>query len=78
MSPIGVMSLIAVSVAKVDTLQQTFKGLAEYIGVYTAGVLIFQLIIIPGLYFVVKRKNPAKFLLTVVRPMMVVLAPPAS
>ncbi|KAJ8298808.1 LOW QUALITY PROTEIN: hypothetical protein KUTeg_022868 [Tegillarca granosa] len=78
MSPIGVMSLIAVSIAKVDTLQQTFKILAEYIGVYTAGVLIYQLIIIPGLYFVVTRKNPAKFLLSVVRPMMVVLAPPAS
>ena len=40
-----------------------FRALAVFIGTVTAGLAIHGLIILPGTYLVIVRKNPFKFAL---------------
>lgn len=77
-TPVGVASLIASSVAKASNLESTFVSLAMFVLVITLVVLFIILILVPGLFFIVIRKNPFVFLYTAIRPMMSGFAPPSS
>lgn len=77
-TPVGVASLIAASVAKADNLESTFVSLAMFVLMLTLVVVFIILILVPGLYFIITRKNPFVFLYTAIRPMMSGFAPPSS
>ena len=77
-TPVGVASLIASSVAKASNLESTFVSLAMFVLVITLVVLFIIMILVPGLFFIVIRKNPFVFLYTAIRPMMSGFAPPSS
>ncbi|KAJ8298790.1 hypothetical protein KUTeg_022850 [Tegillarca granosa] len=77
-TPIGVASLIASSIAQIKDIDTTFKSLGVFVGGYTLGIAIHQLLVIPVLWLIVMRTNPFKFLLTAFRPWITVFAPPSS
>ncbi|XP_069132413.1 excitatory amino acid transporter-like [Argopecten irradians] len=69
-TPVGVASLISVSIVRVESIEATFRSLGLFILYYTIGILVQYFVIIPIVYFIIVRKNPLKFLLTAVRPWM--------
>ncbi|XP_060068253.1 excitatory amino acid transporter-like [Ylistrum balloti] len=77
-TPVGVASLICVSVLRVESLEDTFRSLGMYLITFTVGNLIQQLLLIPSIYFLAIRKNPFTFLLSTARPWMAVFGPPSS
>ncbi|XP_033752393.1 excitatory amino acid transporter-like [Pecten maximus] len=77
-TPIGVASMISVSVLRVENLEETFKSLGMFLLTFTIGNLIQQLLLVPAVYFLVVRKNPFSFLLSTARPCMTVFGPPSS
>ncbi|XP_064596701.1 excitatory amino acid transporter 2-like [Liolophura sinensis] len=64
-TPIGVASLIMVSILNVDDLQTRFLQLGLLILTVTVGVLFQQLVFIPLLYFLCFFSNPLRFLVNV-------------
>ncbi|XP_064596700.1 excitatory amino acid transporter 2-like [Liolophura sinensis] len=64
-TPIGVASLIMVSILKVDDLQTRFLQLGLLVLVVTVGVLFQQIVFIPLLYFLCFFSNPLRFLVNV-------------
>ncbi|XP_033752395.1 excitatory amino acid transporter-like [Pecten maximus] len=69
-TPVGVASLICVSIVQVESIEDTFRSLGMFILYYTIGILVQHFVLIPVVYFVIIRKNPFKFLLTAIRPWM--------
>ncbi|XP_050403240.2 excitatory amino acid transporter [Patella vulgata] len=77
-TPIGVASLIAVSIAAANQLEETFASLGYFVLTVTTGVVIHQLVFIPILYLVFMRKNPFRFIGTLAKPWLTGFAPPSS
>lgn len=73
-TPIGITSLIAVSIANMTTIGSVFEQLGMFVVTVTLGIVIQQLIILPLLLFVFTRRNPYLFLITIARPWMMGLA----
>ena len=59
--PIGVASLIAGTIYRIDDLHETFEKLAWFIITVLIGLIIHFTITLPSLYTAVCRKNPFKF-----------------
>ncbi|XP_021353115.1 excitatory amino acid transporter-like [Mizuhopecten yessoensis] len=77
-TPVGVASLICVSIIRVENLEDTFRSLGMFLLTFTVGNLLQQLLLIPSIYFLALRKNPFTFLLSTARPWMTVFGPPSS
>ncbi|XP_033761093.1 excitatory amino acid transporter-like [Pecten maximus] len=73
-TPLGVLSLIAVSTATVKDLDQNFRALGKLVGLVVIGIIIHQFIIMPIIFFVTTRRNPYKFALHIIKAWMIVFA----
>ncbi|KAK7090285.1 hypothetical protein V1264_010100 [Littorina saxatilis] len=67
-SPVGVASLIAKAIANIDDLGDSFSKLGMFVMVVVVGIVIFQLGVLSLLLFVITRRNPFLFHLTILRP----------
>ncbi|KAK3102645.1 hypothetical protein FSP39_012842 [Pinctada imbricata] len=77
LTPIGVASMIAASVARLANIGKTFQDLGLYILAHTVGNLFHTLLIIPSLYVVFFRRSPVKFLGSALRSLVAAFAPPS-
>lgn len=73
-TPVGVISLIAVSIAGIADVQNVFAQLGMFILTVTVGIVVQQLLLMPLIFFVFTRKNPYAFLLSIARPWMIAFA----
>ncbi|XP_054706096.1 excitatory amino acid transporter-like [Uloborus diversus] len=60
-SPIGIMSLIVGKIMSIADLALTAQQLGMYMLTVIIGLLIHGVITLPGLYFLITRKNPLTF-----------------
>ncbi|KAH9491817.1 hypothetical protein Btru_029579 [Bulinus truncatus] len=77
-TPLGVLSLIAKSIAAVDDIAEVFRILGLLVGAVLVGLAIHLLIILPAVYFLIIRKNPYLFLIRCVKPFIVAFAATAT
>ncbi|KAL4220033.1 Excitatory amino acid transporter 2 [Mactra antiquata] len=70
-TPIGVVSLIAVSVAGIGNIEDVFAHLGLFIAAITVGILLQQLLFMSAIFFGITRKNPYKYLLSIMKPWMI-------
>ena len=61
-SPIGILSLIAGSLAEVEDILKTFRDVGLFVAVNFVGCFIQAFILYPSLYYIIVRKNPFTFL----------------
>ena len=61
-SPIGIGSLILARFAEMENIHETFSGLALFIVTVVIGIAIHGLLVLPGLYFILTRTNPYRYL----------------
>ncbi|XP_076114773.1 putative sodium-dependent excitatory amino acid transporter glt-3 isoform X2 [Mytilus galloprovincialis] len=73
-TPIGVASLIAKTLASTKNLEEDFNRLGLFIATVMAGLGILSFVALPITYFIFIRRNPFKFLWTMLQPAMIVLA----
>jgi len=73
-TPIGVISLIAVSIASIDDVQSVFAQLGMFIITVTVGIAIQQIIIMPAILFVFGKKNPFTYMISIARPWFIAFA----
>lgn len=73
-TPIGVISLIAVSIASIESIEEVFAQLGLFIVAITIGIVFQQLVLMSGIYFAFTRKNPYKYLISIARPWMIAFA----
>lgn len=73
-TPVGVASLIAVSMAGITDISTVFAQLGMFVLTVTTGIAIHQLVFMPLVLFILTRRNPYVYLITLVRPWMIGLA----
>lgn len=73
-TPVGVISLIAVSIAGIGNLEDVFAQLGLFIAAVTIGIIIQQLVVMTTIYFLFTRQNPFKFLISTARPWVIAFA----
>lgn len=73
-TPIGVASLIAETIASTKNIEDDFRKLGMYFLTIMTGLIIATLILMPLGYFIVKRANPFRFLVTIIQPILIVFA----
>ncbi|KFD56513.1 hypothetical protein M514_02617, partial [Trichuris suis] len=77
-SPIGIVSLIAGNLLRIDDLSKTVQSLGMYMLTVTVGLAIHFTLTLPLIYFVVVRKNPLKFLRGMIQAMLTALGTASS
>ncbi|XP_035776930.1 excitatory amino acid transporter-like [Anopheles albimanus] len=70
LTPIGISSLIAGKILSVEDIAFVMTQLAWFIFTIALGVLLYQWVILQAIYFVFLRKNPFKFYLGLVQPIL--------
>ncbi|XP_030028877.1 excitatory amino acid transporter isoform X2 [Manduca sexta] len=60
-TPVGVSSIIAGKILGVDDVAQVMSQLVWFIATVTAGVFLYQLVVLQLVYFLFLRRNPYKF-----------------
>ncbi|CAC5415175.1 SLC1A2 [Mytilus coruscus] len=73
-TPVGVASLIAVSMAGITDISTVFAQLGMFVLTVTTGIAIHQLVFLPLVLFILTRRNPYLYLITLVKPWMIGLA----
>ncbi|XP_033760828.1 excitatory amino acid transporter-like isoform X2 [Pecten maximus] len=73
-TPVGILSLIAASIASITELEEVFRALGVFVAVVTAGIVLHQLIIMPLIFFALTRRNPYRFALQIGKAWMIGLA----
>ena len=73
-TPLGVLSLIAVTVARIVDLSDTFAQLGLFVAAVTVGVGLQHLLIFPLYLFITIRQNPYPIILQMVKPWLLVVA----
>ncbi|XP_053386619.1 excitatory amino acid transporter 3-like [Mercenaria mercenaria] len=73
-TPVGVISLIGVSLASAEHVGEVFSRLGLFIASITAGIIFQQLVLMSGVYFALTRRNPYKYLISIARPWMISFA----
>ena len=68
------MCLVAAKVVEMEDPEKTFEQLLFYFITVIAGLAFHGLITLPLIYFITVRKNPFKFILGVLEPMVTALA----
>ena len=69
-SPVGIFSLIAGSLAEVEDILKTFRDVGLFVAVNFVGCFIQAFIVYPSLYFFIVRKNPFTYLPGIVPAMI--------
>lgn len=57
-SPLGIASLIAANLCKIQNLAGTVRALGMYIGVYLTGLAAICLVMYPMIYWMCTRRSP--------------------
>ena len=70
LSPVGIFSLIAGSLAEVKDILKTFRDVGLFVAVNFVGCFIQAFIVYPSLYFFIVRKNPFTYLSGIVPAMI--------
>uniref|UniRef100_A0A182WTB2 Amino acid transporter n=1 Tax=Anopheles quadriannulatus TaxID=34691 RepID=A0A182WTB2_ANOQN len=70
LTPIGISSVIAGKILSVDDVGFVMTQLAWFIFTIALGVFLYQWIILQAIYFVFLRKNPFRFYLGLVQPIL--------
>ncbi|KAL5004084.1 hypothetical protein ScPMuIL_017540 [Solemya velum] len=78
LTPIGVGSLITVSIASDADVVTVFSRLGMFVGTVTVGIIIEQIIILPAVYVFFVRKNPFSFLANITRAWLIGFAATSS
>ncbi|XP_064600954.1 excitatory amino acid transporter-like [Liolophura sinensis] len=73
-APLGVFSLITVSLAGIENLEQTFVQLGLFVLTVFVGIVIHQLVFIALILFVLAHRNPYRYLLSISRGWMLAFA----
>ncbi|XP_062568574.1 excitatory amino acid transporter 1-like [Saccostrea cucullata] len=73
-TPVGVLSLVARTIAGSQNLEEDMRKLGVYFGTVMTGLLFCGFIIQPITYFIVCRKNPFRFWFSILEPTMIVFA----
>ncbi|XP_025079693.1 LOW QUALITY PROTEIN: excitatory amino acid transporter-like [Pomacea canaliculata] len=71
LTPLGVASLIAVSIAGVHDISNAFAQLGKFVLAVSLGIVLHQFLILPFILFATTRRNPFKYLLNIVRPCVI-------
>ncbi|KAM4589679.1 neutral amino acid transporter B(0) [Fundulus diaphanus] len=61
-APLGIMFLVAGKIVEMDDVAKLFASLGKYIACCMIGHAIHGLLVLPGIYFIITRKNPYTFL----------------
>ncbi|KAM9732552.1 neutral amino acid transporter B(0) [Menidia menidia] len=61
-APLGIMFLVASKIVEMEDVGTLFASLGKYIACCMIGHAIHGLIVLPGIYFIITRKNPYTFL----------------
>lgn len=61
-APLGIMFLVAGKIVEMEDVALLFASLGKYIACCVIGHAIHGLLVLPGIYFVITRKNPYTFL----------------
>ncbi len=77
-APIGVLSLVAASIADLQNLEAIFTQLGIFVAAVTVGIIIQQLIVFPIMYFVFTRTNPFKAYLKMMKAWFIAFASASS
>ncbi|XP_028401705.1 excitatory amino acid transporter 1-like [Dendronephthya gigantea] len=77
-SPIGILSLIAGSLADVDDVARAFKDVGLFLAINFIGCFIQALFVYPLLYFFIVRKNPFTYLSGIVSALITALGTSSS
>uniref|UniRef100_A0A8C7XIK8 Amino acid transporter n=1 Tax=Oryzias sinensis TaxID=183150 RepID=A0A8C7XIK8_9TELE len=61
-APLGIMFLVAGKIVEMEDVGSLFASLGKYIACCMIGHAIHGLLVLPGIYFIITRKNPYTFL----------------
>ncbi|KAM8903316.1 neutral amino acid transporter B(0) isoform 1-T1 [Spinachia spinachia] len=61
-APVGIMFLVAGKIVEMEDVGNLFASLGKYIACCVIGHAIHGLLVLPGIYFIITRKNPYTFL----------------
>ncbi|CAB1348622.1 unnamed protein product, partial [Coregonus sp. 'balchen'] len=61
-APLGIMFLVAGKIVEMEDVGTLFASLGKYIACCIIGHSIHGLLVLPGIYFIITRKNPYTFL----------------
>ncbi|XP_041730421.1 neutral amino acid transporter B(0) [Coregonus clupeaformis] len=61
-APLGIMFLVAGKIVEMEDVGTLFASLGKYIACCIIGHAIHGLLVLPGIYFIITRKNPYTFL----------------
>ncbi|XP_052801565.1 excitatory amino acid transporter-like [Mya arenaria] len=73
-TPVGVASLIAKTIAGTSNMETVFQKLGIYFACVLSGLILWSFLLIPLMFFLVRRQNPYRFLGSIVPPIMMVFA----
>lgn len=62
LSPIGVLFLVAAKIVEMESLEQVVAQLGMYFLTVLIGLCIHGFVLLPGMYFVITKKNPYRYL----------------
>ncbi|XP_055546790.1 excitatory amino acid transporter isoform X2 [Wyeomyia smithii] len=74
LTPVGIGSVIAGKILAVNDISLVMTQLAWFIFTVLFGVLLYQWVIIQAIYFFFLRRNPFKFYLALIQPMLTAFA----
>lgn len=61
-APLGIMFLVAGKIVEMEDVGTLFASLGKYIAACIVGHAIHGLLVLPGIYFIITRRNPYTFL----------------
>ncbi|KAM4566834.1 neutral amino acid transporter B(0) [Odontesthes bonariensis] len=61
-APVGIMFLVAGKIVEMEDVGKLFASLGKYIACCMIGHAIHGFLVLPGIYFIITRKNPYTFL----------------
>lgn len=74
LTPVGIMSLIAASMASITELEGIFIALGMFVAVVTTGIVLHQVVIMPFIFFTLTRRNPFRLAIQIGKAWMIGLA----
>lgn len=74
MTPVGIASLVTVSIASQKDVTTVFSQLGMFVIAVTVGIAVMHVLILPAIFFVIVRRNPYTFLLNIVKGWLIAFA----
>ncbi|XP_048240608.1 excitatory amino acid transporter-like [Haliotis rufescens] len=78
LSPLGILFLVMGQIMSTTDMTETGQTLAIYLATELAGLAIHSLVVLPGLYFILTRKNPYAIYLKAIQALLTAFATASS